>query len=171
MNHRRFDPVLYSQKGSELSLSGDALLGLMRAVLAKGVPFRFRARGWSMEPFISDGDVIEVSPLKPGMPRPGQVVAFVHPAAEKLVVHRVIGRCGVDPIIRGDNVPDIADGVIQRENILGYVTQVTRNGRRVWLGLGPERYLVAFLSRTGLRLPLELRLRPLFRPLLRRYRG
>ena len=45
-----------------LSLSGEALIELMRAVLARGLPFRFAARGFSMAPFIRDGDVISVSP-------------------------------------------------------------------------------------------------------------
>ncbi|MEA3438827.1 MAG: hypothetical protein U9R58_00935 [Chloroflexota bacterium] len=57
-------PAVYTTFASELALSGEALRELMREVLSKGVPVRFRARGWSMEPFIRNGDLICVSPLE-----------------------------------------------------------------------------------------------------------
>ena len=72
-------PGSSSSRPQDLPLSGQALLDLMRAVLAKGVPFRFCARGWSMAPFIRDGDVITVSPLRQSLPGVGEVVAFVRP--------------------------------------------------------------------------------------------
>lgn len=158
MNLRFDEPRLFAAQAGELPLSGEALLGLMRAVLSKGVPFRFRARGWSMAPFIRDGDVITVSPVLHSRPRIGQVVAFATPEEEKLVVHRVVGRRGEALLIQGDSVPHGADGMIPPENIMGRVTRVERNGHDVWLGLGPERIAIAYLSRARWLVPVRMRL-------------
>lgn len=151
-------PGLFAVKAQELPLSGQALMDLTRAVIARGRPIRFRARGWSMAPFIQDGDVITVSPLSEAGPNVGEVVAFVRPADFHMVVHRVVARHGMSMLIQGDNGIDETDGLIQSENLLGRVTQIERNGRPVRLGLGPERFVIAWLSRTRLLVPLQLRL-------------
>lgn len=169
MRSQRFDePRLGVVRGQELPLSGQALLELLRAVLARGVPFRFRARGWSMAPFIRDGDVITVSPLRNAPPRVGEVVAFARPGAGNLVVHRVVARCGAGSLVAGDGVEQFTDGVIPAQNLLGRVTRVERNGHDVWLGLGPERIVIAWLSRIGWLVPLRGWLARWLRPLLRR---
>jgi len=139
----------------------------MRAVLAKGASFRFRARGWSMVPFIRDGDVITIAPLR-GMPAVGQVVAFTRPGSGDPVVHRAIARHGAALLIQGDGVPGSADGIIPRESLLGRVTRVERGGKRVWIGLGPERYPIAWLSRARLLIPLRRLLPSWVKSLLRR---
>jgi len=140
----------------------------MREVLARGMPFRFRAKGWSMIPFILDGDVISVSPLPRGVPGIGDVVAFMRPETEMLVVHRVIARRGGACLIQSDNSYGESDGLVPRESILGRVMRVERGGRVIRLGLGPERLMIAYLSRLGLLLPLWQRLSPLLRPFFRR---
>jgi phage repressor protein C with HTH and peptisase S24 domain len=138
----------------ELSLSKDQLVDLMQAVLEKSRPFRFRAKGWSMAPFIKDGDVIALTSLK-GAPRMGDVVAALGPDSSGLIVHRVIARKGDRFLISGDNNP-YRDGLFERENILARVTRVERDGRQVILGSGPERLLIVFLSRCGLLRPLVM---------------
>ena len=167
---RYADPRLTVVHGHELPLSGPALLELMCAVLARGVPFRFCARGWSMAPFIQDGDVITVAPLLGAQPGVGEVVAFIHPEAGNLVVHRVVARRGTTSFIQGDSVAEYADGFIPAENLLGRVTRVERNGRNTWLGLGPERTLIAWLSRTRRLIPLRMWLASWLKPMLRRRR-
>jgi hypothetical protein len=146
---------LFSLKTQELPLSGPALLDLMLVVLAKGLPIRFCARGWSMAPFIRDGDVITVAPLQPAFPAIGEVVAFVLPETGSLVVHRVIARRGAAVLLQGDNGLGYQDGFIPLESLLGRVKRIERNGRRVWLGLGPERYWIAWLSRNQLLIPIR----------------
>lgn len=150
------DPQLFVVKADELPLSGHALLELMRAVLIKDLPFRFCARGWSMAPFIRDGDVITVAPLQHSLPRVGEVVAFVRPGVEKLIVHRLIARRGAVVFIQGDNGLEIPEEIIPQENLLGTVTRIERNGHNIWMGLGPERYVIAWLSRTRLLIPLRV---------------
>ena len=88
----------------------------------------------------------------------GEVVAIIHPETGRLIVHRIIGKKGEDYLIKGDNTPD-ADGLIAASNILGRVKKVERNNRNVFLGLGPERLLISFLTRWRF-LPL---LRPVWR--------
>ena len=139
-----------AMRKSGLSLSGKALIELMQAVHAKGLPFRFNAGGHSMAPFIRDGDVICVSPLASRAPGPGDVVAFIHPKTKLLCLHRVLSVHGDRFLIQGDNMPEEPDGMIPLEAILGRVTRVERAGRKVRLGLGPERFLLALLSRRGL---------------------
>jgi hypothetical protein len=117
-----------------------------------------------MAPFIRDGDVITVSPFGRGRPGVGDVVAFVRPGYGHLVVHRVVARCGPDAFIRGDAAAEATDGVIPAENLLGRVTRVERDGHGVWLGLGPERHAIAWLSRTRRLVPLGERLASWLRP-------
>ena len=62
-----------------------------------------------------------------------------------------------------------ADASVPREDILGRVTGITRNGKDVRLGVGPERRLIAVVSHAGWLLPVRSRLAPLFRPLARRF--
>jgi len=147
-------PHINNFKAEDLYLSNDALLSLMTAVLEKGLPFRFRARGWSMAPFIKDGDVINVSPLKDRKPGLGDVIAFTHPIKNRVIVHRIIGKKNSDLITHGDSVDDNSHDVIPLENLLGQVVEVNRNGKKVWSGLGVERYFIAGLSRMGFLIPI-----------------
>ena len=165
MKSQMSDPSLFANTGDELPLSGPALAELIQAVLDKEKPFRFEARGTSMHPFIRHGDVITVSPLSGNVPRYGDIVAFVRPSSNQLVVHRVVGKGDGSLLIKGDN-NDHDDGFISSENILGYVTKVERNGKKVGLGLGPERFFIAFLNRKGLLLTLLLPLWKIARPIL-----
>ena len=126
----------------------------MQAVLARGKPFRFRARGWSMAPFIQDGDVITVAPLQSVPPKIGEVVAFIRPGMGNLVVHRIVAWQGTAALIQGDSIQDHSDGLVPQENLLGRVARIERQGRPIWLGLGPERILIAWLSRVKLLIPL-----------------
>ena len=142
-------PALFSRKSDEISLSGPALVELLMAVLDKGMPFRFQAKGVSMTPFIKDEDVITVSPLSGAFPRRGDVVAFTHPGTGRLVIHRVVGKKGRHFLLKGDNVSRVENKVPEK-NLLGFVTIVERNSKQVFLGLGPERFLIALLTRIGL---------------------
>lgn len=169
MTSPRFeDPQLYIRKSGEISLSGRALLELMRTILGRGFRFRFRARGWSMAPFIKDGDVITIAPLKNTLPGIGAVVAFVRPKEDKLVVHRIIAKRSKNAIIQGDNGLDYPEEIIPQENLLGRVLRIERDGHDVWIGLGLERYMIAWLSRARLLGPLGTWLSLVLRQISRR---
>ncbi len=141
-------PEVRTRKGGELPLSGEALTELLRAVLAKGRPFRFRARGWSMSPFIKDGDVVTVAPLAGRRPRTGHVVAFLHPGTGNVAIHRVVRMKDGRFSVRGDNAYD-PDGLLTADRILGVVTRIERDGRLVRGAGRAASSAVALLSRTG----------------------
>ncbi len=155
------------QKGG-LQLSGEALIELMLAVHAKGLPFRFSAAGHSMAPFIRDRDVITVSPLASRKPGRGDVVAFIHPETKMLGIHRLLAFKGTRFLIQGDNMPETPDGMIRREAVLGRVTRVERGSQRVRFGLGPERRLIALLSHRGWLTVIRYYAGPLYRYFKRR---
>jgi hypothetical protein len=148
------------------SLSGPALVELLQAIVSKGASFRFQAKGFSMSPFIKDGDVVTVSPVFRVSPGIGKVVAFKRPGTERLVIHRVIGKRKDVYLTKGDD-NSAQDEPVPKTDILGCVTTVERNGRRVSLGLGPERLLIAHLNRRGF-FPLVIRpMWSLLRPFLK----
>lgn len=133
----------------EGSFTGDVRLELVKAVMEKRKPFRFAAYGSSMHPFIRDHDVVTIVPLSSDRPFPGDVVAFELPDCGTLFIHRVV-TCGDNVFqIKGDNREE-SDGMIPLHQIIGMVSKVERNGRNVPAGLGPERALLAFMSRFGL---------------------
>jgi hypothetical protein len=103
----------------------------------------------SMAPFIKDGDVIVVDPLRGRSPGLGDIVACICPERNRLFVHRIVNRREEKYLLQGDSVPE-ADGWFALENIVGRVGHVERDGKPVFSGLGPERYLIAMLNRNGL---------------------
>jgi len=141
-------PSLRARPGRELLLSGDSLISLMIGVLAKGVPFRFRAAGYSMSPFIRDGDVITILPKGKKRLRRGDIVAYVRPINGRPAVHRIVGRISSRFVLKGDHESTV-DFQMDESGILGVVGRVERNGRRIRIGLGPGRRLVACLSARG----------------------
>lgn len=143
--HREDEPI-----SIEVQLSGPELVELMRVKLSSGLPFRFQARGWSMSPFIRDRDVITLEPLLGDTPRIGEIVAFIPLGSENPIVHRVVALRGEHFVARGDALAQDPDEIIPFIHLLGRVTRIERNGRPIWLGLGPERYLIAWLSRARL---------------------
>ncbi len=160
------EPLLQSVPGGILALTGPDLRIILQAAGEKGAGLRFQARGFSMHPFVRDGDVITVSPLSGRPLVPGDIVAFVSPATEKLAVHRLVGRAAAGYLVRGDNAAE-SDGVVGKADLLGVVMRVERNGRPVRTGLALFRRFIAALSRRGFLRPLiglARRIRILFMP-------
>jgi len=154
-------------KGSDLPLSRRGLVDLLRAVLSKGVPVRFQAKGFSMAPFIKNNDVVTISPLQGERAGLGDIIAFVHPETQGLCIHRIVRKKGDLYVTKGDNRSETEESV-PIENILGSVARVQRDGKQVFLGLGPERFLIAFLGRRGILFPLLFPLWRIVRPFMRR---
>jgi hypothetical protein len=132
----------------EYRLTNAALIEILQATLAKGAVFRFQATGFSMAPFIRDGDSVVIVPLR-GRDLLGIPVAYVQPASGRLAIHRVIARRKKSYLIKGDNCSGI-DGWIEEGRILGIVYGVKRGTKQVVFGFGPERYIIVFLSRANL---------------------
>jgi hypothetical protein len=164
--HQENNSISPTTREGVFFLCGDALAELLQAVLSKGSLFRFQAKGFSMSPFIKDGDVVTVSPLFNAAPRLGDVLAFIHPGTKKIIIHRAVGKEGDSCIMRGDNCFDL-DRPVPLTNVLGRVTRIDRDGKRILLGLGPERWLIALLTRRKLLFPLMVPVWRLVRPLIR----
>ncbi len=139
----------YAQTGGSHTLSGSALAEMAREILAQGHSFRFLAPGTSMSPFIRNGDVVTIVPFDTAACVPGDIVAFVQPENGRLIVHRIIDVADDRCRIKGDNNPG-DDGFLSSDAIIGTVARLERGGREVRFGLGPERVLIALLSRRGL---------------------
>lgn len=132
----------------ELTLSGRPLIDLIQAVLERGASLKIQVRGCSMSPCIKNGDMVVLSALPGRSPRLGDVVASRLPGCDRVLIHRVAGKIGDLHLIRGDNCAE-ADGLVSQRVILGRVCRVERNGIPVRFGLGPERRVLAILSRSS----------------------
>jgi len=110
------------------------LLELSKDIFRKGKSARFQAKGWSMRPFIQDGDFIVVSPIENSSIKTGDVV-FHLTAESKIMVHRVIKKYKKDKdnriimFIKGDATFSSPEKV-DIKNVLGKVVAVERNGRK-----------------------------------------
>jgi signal peptidase I len=107
-------------------------LELSSDIFGKGKSVRFQAKGWSMRPFIRDGDFIVVSPVKNSFIRIGDVV-FYPTTENKIIVHRVIGKHKRDGriimLLKGDAGLGPPEEVYM-ESILGKVVAIEKNGRK-----------------------------------------
>jgi polysaccharide export outer membrane protein len=121
----------------------DALMRIGRGTL---VP----VTGTSMLPMLRPGDAVEVSPFL-GLPRPGQIV--LARLSGVLVVHRLVsvrtGGARRQYRLQGDAERG-PDGAVLREDLLGRVTALVRQGRRLEIDDRP-----AALRATRLRLALR----------------
>lgn len=136
---------LFVEKKEALSLSSGALAAILKATLDKGFSFKFTVKGFSMLPYIRTGDIVTVSPLSSSAIGLGKVVAFIHPRTAKFNIHRIVGSWRKAYLIKGDSVIKF-DGLIPIRNILGCVTNVERNGKKVFSGLDRARHLISLLS-------------------------
>ena len=108
------------------------LLELSKDIFRKGKSIRFQAKGWSMRPFIRDGDFIVVSPIKNSSIKTGDVVFYLT-TENKVMVHRVIRKHKkgnrMIMFIKGDATFSSPEKV-EMQNVLGKVVAVERNGRK-----------------------------------------
>jgi hypothetical protein len=116
-------------------------------LLRRGMPVRLEVGGHSMTPFIRCGDVITLHPRADQRPCLGDVLA-VASEGRRLTVHRHVGWSSGRVVLRGDATV-APDAAVPIESVLGVVAGVTRGAGRAWAALGPERRIVAWLSRVG----------------------
>jgi signal peptidase I len=148
LNPPRQSPTINAKKGNIISIANVEFIRLIKDILGRGASLRFSAGGGSMIPFIIDGDVLTLVPLKRGLSY-GGVYAFIDPQGSKLIVHRLIGRKNGKFIFKGDNNPE-SDNSVPLENVLGKVVRVERGKKRVRLGLGVERVVISLMSRKNM---------------------
>lgn len=138
--------AVLNQSRGEILMSGESLMELAASVLDKNASFRVRAKGFSMSPVVKENDIIVISPLRGKKPGCGDVLAFSNSISRSLTVHRVIKKNDGFFCFRGDNSIRPAE-VVSEDRILGRLTRVERNGKKIRWGLGPERLVIGFLNR------------------------
>ena len=108
------------------------LLELSREIIKKGNSIRFQAKGWSMRPFIQDGDFITVCPIEDSSVKIGNVIFYLT-AENNIIVHRIIKKykkSGNTVLsVKGDASFSPAEKV-DLKNVLGAVKAVERNGQK-----------------------------------------
>ena len=121
---------------STLEVSQANFAALASEILGGGSSLRFRARGVSMQPFIRDGDILEVQPPGVAALRRGDVV-LCHPRGGRLVAHRVVRiireKSGSTTIATQGDALTFPDVPLPVEQVLGLVAAVERNGKRIRL--------------------------------------
>ncbi|HUT25764.1 MAG TPA: S24/S26 family peptidase, partial [Sumerlaeia bacterium] len=103
-------------------------LPLVRDLLGSGRSVRLAACGWSMRPFLRDGDVVEIAPATISGLRRGDVAAVAAspdedagPGSEDdLIVHRFVRREGARLVLQGDACP-APDAPVPESALLGRV--------------------------------------------------
>lgn len=136
-----------------LECQGADLHGLGRALADSGASFRVEVRGFSMYPFLRDGDEVELVPVLISEVELGDVVFFR--SGDRLLAHRVVqivaDEQGTHLRTRGDSFLQ-EDPAISETNLVGLVTVVYRRKRRrdrtIRLGRGPVRWFGVLMARS-----------------------
>lgn len=118
---------------------------LSKDILARGTSLRFQARGNSMRPFIKDGDILGIKPIEATEVQVGDVILFRQ--GGRILVHRVVKRHvenEVMLIVKGDSHLR-PDGPVHPDQLLGKVTSVEREGKKISLDRGVSKLAGALL--------------------------
>ncbi|HEY7677739.1 MAG TPA: hypothetical protein VIG69_11745, partial [Candidatus Methylomirabilis sp.] len=129
------------------------------AVLSRGHLLRRTVRGFSMAPWIQDGDEVVLAPVDPEALRPGDIVQFCTP--DGLRVHRILAArrqaAGLSFLVAGDRSA-IPDPPVLAGTIRGRVVAVIRGEETIRLDRRAMR-LRARLRASRARLGRRLRSR------------
>ena len=127
-------PDSHLATGDALEISGEQLEDLLAAVLSRGRPLRFRARGFSMCPLVQDRDVVTISPLAGRALCTGDIVACRLRPSGRLVIHRVRAVTAEGLLVQGDSA-FLPDGLIPPDDVLGLLILAERDGVPVYQAL------------------------------------
>jgi signal peptidase I len=86
--------------------------------------------GTSMNPTLSELDVLEIAPYATQSVRVGDVIFFVPPGWNRPAVHRVVHLTSEGIRTRGDNNNRMDTWVLRPENVIGQVVRAARGKRR-----------------------------------------
>jgi signal peptidase I len=100
---------------------------LAAEVLRASGTLHFRATGWSMLPAIRPGDLLTVERVD-GEIGEGEVILFSRD--RRLFAHRVIAGEQNSVTTRGDTMA-APDSPVSREEVLGRVVSILRNGKKI----------------------------------------
>ncbi len=102
------------------------LMPVIRAALERGQRVRLTVTGRSMEPFIYDGDVVELESMR-SRPSFGDMILVCH-LEDCYVLHRVVKIDGDEFFLRGDSQRD-SEGPFTQRDVLGKAIVSYHRGR------------------------------------------
>lgn len=115
------------------SQAGDkeSLHRLGAELLASGITVRIKVSGFSMYPTMRPGDIVEISPVEPGVPlEPGVIIAIKRET--DFIVHRFLGYAEVAGVMvviaRGDSNEHV-DRPVPSERVAGRVVTIIRGNK------------------------------------------
>ena len=119
-------------------------------ILRSSGELRLRVTGWSMLPAIMPGDTLVIERISADAISEGDLVLFMHD--RRFFVHRVVTKGSHDGAILtcGDAMPAV-DPPVPESNLLGRVSFVERNGKRIQPARSPrfsERAVSALVRRS-----------------------
>jgi signal peptidase I len=121
--------------------------------------------GTSMNPTLSEEDVLEVTPYTDSDIRTGDVIYFRAPGKGPHIVHRVVRVCDGGIATRGDNSRQDDAWLLAKEDVLGRVTAAWRGRKRRSVAGGMSGLVSAHILRLrrSARQWYSIPLRPLYR--------
>ncbi len=126
-----------------LNLKREDFVSIAQEVLSRGRALKFRAKGGSMSPFIRNGDVVQLVPVK-GKINLGDIILY-RSSYGNTIVHRVVQRRREIVITKGDSSPSPDQPVLSKQ-VLGRVVAVEKNGWRIRLDSPMGRLLNILLA-------------------------
>ena len=130
----------------EVSLMHNDLAELSAKILSQGGCFCFKAHGFSMYPFIHNGDIISVHPVDFFALNLGDVVLY-YVDKKSLVAHRIVGKeVKKGEIVlrtRGDAM-SYPDEWVRADQLLGKVVGIRRGDKFIHLNRNFQRLISLF---------------------------
>lgn len=150
----------------EINIPGDALADLAGEILRSGGSFSFRANGSSMYPFLPNGTILTIVPVRSPDLALGDVVLYR--VGNRMAAHRIVGigaeESGIVFKIKGDNCTGPPHRITESE-IMGLISaaeigpfKIAVNRRpwkllgRLWAGTGVGPLLIRLFHQTYLHL-------------------
>lgn len=117
----------------EINLDRNDLELLADGIMRKGGSFNFKARGFSMYPFIHDGDILTISPVSTNEIKSGDIILYKS-FDNRIVVHRVIGKTKINNHeilkVRGDALMGAPEYILTSQ-VIGKAIKQRRNSNVV----------------------------------------
>ena len=95
-------------------------------LLSEGKAIRFPISGWSMYPFLSDGDIVTIEPIQDRKLHINDVIVYRRTDGP-LIIHRIMKITNDGFWFCGDNQSSL-EGPLQRKQLLGIMTSFSHNG-------------------------------------------
>ena len=125
-----------------------SFIELSRELLGRGALLRFRAYGSSMHPFIRNGDILTIEPLKEKSPSVGDII-FYRGTDNTLTAHRLIKIENTDGntilITKGDS-HRYTDTPFKAEQVIGRVVRIENQRKKLSLMKWPAGILDRFMA-------------------------